>query len=154
MQHNPADSPKSLFSVLHHITVVVKDMEKAEAFYASVGIGPFITPSGHTIHTKTVRGKPIADKIIIRETQLGPIVLQLVQHIEGESIYKEFVEIKGQGVQHLGFLVEDIDQAEKDALAQGLKELARGRRKDGAGYCYFDTESLAGVILEIRDMSC
>ena len=154
MQHNQAGSSRSLFSVLHHITVVVKDMEKAEAFYASVGIGPFIIPSGHTIHTKTVRGKPIADKIIIREAQLGPVVLQLVQHIEGESIYKEFVEIKGQGVQHLGFLVEDIDQAEQDALAQGLKELARGRRKDGTGYCYFDTESLAGVILEIRDMSC
>ena len=154
MQHNLKGSPGSLFSALHHVTVVVKDMEKAEDFYASVGIGPFETPSGHTIHKKTVRGKPIADTIIIREAKLGPIVLQLVQHIEGESIYKEFVEMKGQGVQHLGFLVEDIDRAEKDALAQGLNELARGRRQDGTGYCYFDTESIAGVILEIRDMSC
>jgi len=154
MKPNPTDNTRSLFSVLHHITVVVKDMEKSEAFYTSVGIGPFRTPTGHTIHTKTLRDKPIADKIIIREAQLGPVVLQLIQHIEGESIYKEFVEIKGQGVQHLGFLVEDIDQAEKDALAQGLNKLARGRRKDGTGYCYFDTESPAGVILEIRDMSC
>jgi catechol 2,3-dioxygenase-like lactoylglutathione lyase family enzyme len=31
----------SLFSKLHHICIVVHDIDKAQAFYESIGIGPW-----------------------------------------------------------------------------------------------------------------
>ena len=37
------EKDKSLFSDLHHITVVVEDIDQAISFYESLGIGPFKT---------------------------------------------------------------------------------------------------------------
>lgn len=141
---------KSPFSELHHVTVVVEDMERAVKFYTSVGIGPFEPPEKHVFPKKTLRGKPITSKLLIREAQIGLAVLQLVQHIKGEDVYKEFVDKRGGGIQHLGFTVDDIDKEEAKAVKLGLKVTQRGRREDGTGYTYFDTESLGGVVIEIR----
>ncbi|MBW1612613.1 MAG: VOC family protein [Deltaproteobacteria bacterium] len=141
---------KSPFSELQHITVVVEDMERAVKFYSSVGIEPFVPPDKHVFPKKTLWGKPINFKLLIRETQIGSVVLQLVEHIEGEDVYKEFVDQRGEGVQHLGFKVDDIDKEEDKAVKMGLQVTQRGRREDGTGYTYFDTESLGGVVFEIR----
>jgi len=143
-------SEKSPFSQLHHVTVVVKDIERAVKFYSSVGIGPFVAPDSHVFPKKTLWGEPITFKLIIKEAQIGSAVLQLVQHVKGEGLYKEFADNRGEGVQHLGFTVDDIDMAEKKAVKLGLKVSQRGRREDGSGYTYFDTEEPGGVVLEIR----
>jgi len=143
-------SEKSPFSQLHHVTVVVKDIERVVKFYSSVGLGPFVSPEKHVFANKTLRGKPLTHKLLIREAQIGPAVLQLVQHVEGEDVYKEFIDKRGEGVQHLGFVVDNIDKAEEQAVEMGLKVTQRGRREDGSGFSYFDTEEHAGVILELR----
>lgn len=141
---------KSPFSELHHITVVVKDIERAVEFYSSLGLGPFVTPAQHEIANRTLRGKPITSKVITREALIGPVALQLVQYIEGEHLVKEFIDKKGEGVFHLGFVVDDIDKAEDKAVKLGLKVTQRARREDGSGNAFFDTEALGGVVLEIR----
>ena len=147
---------KSSFSKLAHIAVVVKDIERAVQFYSSVGIGPFVTPvkvlHDNSRYVKRIYRDSPADYIglIVREARIGPAVLQLVQHIEGEDIYKEFIDKRGEGVQHLGFVVDNIDKAEKQAVKMGLNVTQRGRRQDGSGFSYFDTEDHAGVILELR----
>ena len=140
---------KSPFSELHHVTVAVKDIEQAVKFYSSLGIGPFVAPSKHTF-AKTLRGKPITSKVITREAQIGPVILQLVQYIEGEHLLKEFIDKKGEGVFHLGFVVDNVDEGEAKAEKMGLKVTQRGRREDGSGFAFFDTEALGGVVLEIR----
>ena len=143
-------SEKSPFSELHHVTIAVKDIERAVGFYSSVGIEPFVPPEDHVFPEKTLRGKPLTNRLVVREAQIGPVVLQLVQHIEGEDVYKEFIDKRGEGVQHLGFVVDDIDEEEEKAVKLGLEVTQRGRREDGTGYTYFDTEALGGVVLEIR----
>lgn len=145
------------FSKLRHIAIVVMDIERAVQFYSSIGIGPFITPPKRVHHTKayvarTFRGKPMGVvDLIVRETKIGPIVLQLVQPVAGECIEKEFLDKRGEGVQHLGFLVDDIDKQEGKAVKLGLRITQRGRRGDGSGNTFFDTEALGGIVLEIRD---
>ncbi|MFW6105056.1 MAG: VOC family protein [Chloroflexota bacterium] len=139
------------FSQLEHITIAIKDMEEAVKFYSSLGIGPFTPPSGHSFASRTLRGKPLGStKIIVREAKIGSVVLQLVQHVEGEGILKEFIDKKGQGVQHLGFVVGDINREEGKLVKLGLKVTQRGRREDGSGYTFFDTEKQGGVVLEIK----
>ena len=150
-------SEKSPFSKLRHIAIVVKDIERAVKFYSSLGIGAFVTPPKH-VHgsdayvTRTLRGKPLNSiNLIVREARIGPVILQLVQHLEGECVEKEFIDKREEGVQHLGFVVDDIDKAEAKAVELGLKVTQRGRRADGTGNTFFDTEALGGVVLEIRD---
>ena len=141
------------FSRLHHVTVVVKDIEKSVQFYESLGLGPFTGPEAtHEVTEKTLRGKPLgANRVLVREASIGSVVLQLVQYIDGEHLVKEFVDRKEEGVFHLGFDVDDVNEAEEQIVKLGLKVTQRGRRKDGSGYAFFDTEEHAGVVLQIRE---
>ena len=76
--------------------------------------------------------------------------LQLVQPGEGKTIYKEFLEKRGEGVFHIGFEVDDIDTTDKQLAEDGLKILSSGRRDDGSGFSYYDTSGHAGVTLLVR----
>jgi methylmalonyl-CoA/ethylmalonyl-CoA epimerase len=138
------------FSRLAHISVVVKDMQESVDYYHSLGIGPFQEPENHVFPMKTFRGVPIDSELIIKETDLGPIKLQLVQHIRGNHIVREFIDRKGYGVYHLGFLVDDVEENENHMRDNDVTVIQKGRRGDGSGYSYFDTEEKAGVILEIK----
>ena len=90
-------------------------------------------------------------KYRVKEAQIGPVSLQLVQPPSDEkSMYGEFLEKRGEGVQHLGFVVDDIDKAEAKLKKLGLKVTETGRRADGSGFTYFDTDAIGGVTLEIR----
>ncbi|MFC1532459.1 VOC family protein [Thermodesulfobacteriota bacterium] len=144
---NSEDSP---FSRLAHISVVVKDINKVVKFYESIGIGPFVAPDNHQFSTKIYKGEPLKSELIIREARIGAIVLQLVQHIKGDCVVKDFLDRKGEGVYHLGFLVEDVNKEEEKIGRTGIKVLQKGRRNDESGYAYFDTEEHAGIILEIK----
>jgi hypothetical protein len=74
----------------------------------------------------------------------------LIQPGEGKSLYKDFLERKGEGVYHLGFVVEDVEESEAEVKGMGLRVLSRGRRGDGSGFSYLDTAEKAGVTLLIR----
>lgn len=139
------------FSQLDHVTVAVTDIERAVKFYSSVGLGPFVPPARHDFAYMTLRGEPLTSKVTTREAWIGPVFLQLVQQVEGESLVSEFIRRRGEGVFHLGFVVDNIDEAEDEVVKMGLQVTQRGRREDGSGYAFFDTEAFAGVTLEIKE---
>ena len=139
------------FSNLHHISIVVKNMDKAVEFYTSIGIGPFTDypPMREYVKLKVPDQEGFYD-LKIKFTQCGPIQLQLIQPGEGESLYKDFMKEKGEGVYHIGFVVDDIEGADAEVESLGLEALSTGRRKDGSGFSYLDTAQKAGVTLLIR----
>ena len=145
------ESSKPAFSQLHHIAVVVQDMNRAIEYFSSVGIGPFQAyPPIRDYVRVNVPDKEAFYSLSIRQAQIGPIALQLIQPGEGRTIYKDFLEKKGEGVFHLGFVVDDIEKEETKLKTQGLKVLSSGRRLDGSGFTYFDTAEKTGVVLLIR----
>jgi methylmalonyl-CoA/ethylmalonyl-CoA epimerase len=147
-----ADGTKrSPFSTLHHVTIVVRDIEKAVEFYESMGFGPFVDYPPLTDYVKlNVMDLTGFHDLRFKCAQVGPIQIQLCQPGEGKSPYKEFLEKKGEGVYHLGFVVDDVDGAEAELKALGLGVLSSGRRQDGSGFSYMDTAGEAGVVLLVR----
>jgi len=144
-------NPKSPFSSLHHIAIVVKNIEEAIQFYTSIGIGPFEDYPPLKEYIKLdVPDKVGFHNVKIKVVQIGPIQIQLIQPGEGKSLYKDFLEKKGEGVYHLGFVVDDVDDSEAELKKLGLKVLSGGRREDGSGFSYIDTAEKAGVTLLIR----
>lgn len=145
------NSDKSALSECHHVMIVVRDIEKAVEYYEKIGIGPFRAyPPLREYEKLNVKDKAAFYKLKIKVTNIGPIELQLCQPGPGESIYRDFLERKGEGVQHLGFVVKDIEKEETKLTEMGLKVLNSGRRADGGGFTYFDTDASAGVTLLIR----
>lgn len=139
------------FSKPHHICIVVKDIDKTKGYYESIGIGSWVDYPPLVEYTKL----NVMDEIGFFDTrfvytQIGDLQLQLAQPGEGKTIYKDFLEEKGEGVFHIGFEVGNVDAVEKQLTDDGLQTLASGRRDDGSGFSYLDTRHDAGVTLLVR----
>jgi methylmalonyl-CoA/ethylmalonyl-CoA epimerase len=141
---------KSTFARLIHIGVVVRDMKTAIERLTTLGIGLFkpriLPPDARELY----RGKPFipSRRVVIQIAQIGNVELELIQPIDGESPHQEFLEQRGEGVQHLGFMVDSLDEDVKRLTAAGSSILLTSQFKDGEGVAYLDLD-VAGLIVEL-----
>jgi hypothetical protein len=47
------------------------------------------------------------------------------------------------------FRVDDLDEAQAQLAKAGIGVLSEVRFKDGTGFCYMDTDSEAGIIIQL-----
>jgi catechol 2,3-dioxygenase-like lactoylglutathione lyase family enzyme len=138
----------------HHVAVVVKDMKKAMEFYKSLGIGPFpplIGPEGKvTLAEKKIKGKPSDYQIDLRQAEggVGGVSFEVIQPIAGETPVKEFLKKKGEGIQHIGFFVDDLDKETAKMAEKGFK-ITQSGESPKVKWAYFDTDKVGGVSIEL-----
>jgi catechol 2,3-dioxygenase-like lactoylglutathione lyase family enzyme len=140
------------FETVHHLCIVVRDIDKTVAFYESIGIGPWHDYPPLRDYTD-LEMPNVAGFLALRYkyVQLGQVQLQMVQPGEEDCPQKRFLDTHGEGVFHIGFAVDDANVGETEAKALGLKVLMRGRRPDASGFTYYDTaEGTGGVLLLTR----
>jgi methylmalonyl-CoA/ethylmalonyl-CoA epimerase len=138
------------FRELHHICIVVRDIEASVAYYESIGIGPWQDYPPLTEYTRLTVPNPDAFYALkYKLVNLGNVQLQLCQPPELDCPQRRFLDAHGEGVFHIGF-ESDVDDAAEAASGLGLKVLARGQRDNGSGFIYFDTADDAGVVLLAR----
>ncbi len=140
----------------HHVAVVVQDMDKAVEYYQSLGIGEFLPEfmlDSSTYTDYKVYGKKpnIIDKTRMRFVKIGPsFQLELVQPLEGEPIYKEFLKSKGEGFHHIAYTVDDLEGETAKLAKKGIPVITRVYRgSTGAGFAYFDIGKVGNVIIEL-----
>ncbi|MCS7221069.1 MAG: VOC family protein [Anaerolineae bacterium] len=137
------------------VGLVVPNLEAAvEAYWKRFGIGPwhFYTYGKPLVKRMTYRGQPADYKIRVALAWAGPMRIELIEVIEGDTIHAEFVREHGYGVHHLGVLVEDMGTALAQAKAAGLAMIQDGAGfgLDGDGhYAYLDTEAELGITIEL-----
>ena len=141
-----------LLTRMHHIGVMVRDIDEAVEYYRSIGIGPF-GPSNLVHVDREIRGKPAPDvQNVARVTTLGPIGFEVVQAVSGESIQQEFLDRRGEGINHTAFIVDDIHEA-IDVMAEGgFNLLSYANNVGGGGSAYFDTDRIGGVQIELEQL--
>jgi len=139
------------FAKVHHLCIVVRDIEKSVRFYESVGIGPWHDYPPLAEFTELDVPDPAGFRALVyRYAWIGDFQIQLVQPGSAATPQRRFLDERGEGVFHVGFEVPAADAADAQAAALGLDVLMRGRRPDGSGFTYFDTAARAGVVLETR----
>lgn len=140
-----------LFRGLHHVCVVVHDLQASVAYYESLGIGPwFDYPKGTPYVELDVPDAEASAAMKYRCFDFPNFQLQLCQPSTADSPQRRFLDTFGEGVYHLGFESDDLDADMERAGQLGLGVIASGIRADRSGFCYFDTREQAGVVLEIR----
>jgi catechol 2,3-dioxygenase-like lactoylglutathione lyase family enzyme len=138
------------FRRLHHICLVVRDIDKAQAYYEAAGIGPWREYPSLSEYTDLDHPNPDAFRqLTYRVADLDNVQLQLCEPPALDCAQRRFLDTHGEGVFHLGF-ESDVDTAVEQAGALGLDVLMRGQRDDGSGFVYFDTLDDAGVVLLAR----
>jgi methylmalonyl-CoA/ethylmalonyl-CoA epimerase len=143
-------TPSRPFRELHHICIVVRDIEASVAYYESIGIGPWQDYPPLTEYTRLTVPNPDAFYALkYKLADVGGVQLQLCQPPELDCPQRRFLDSRGEGVFHIGF-ESDLDEATEAAAGLGLNVLARGQRDNGSGFIYFDTADDAGVVLLAR----
>lgn len=142
--------PAPPFRTLHHICIVVRDIDRSAAYYESVGIGPWQDYPPLTEYTRLSAPSPDAFYALrYKVAKLDNVQLQLCQPPDLDCPQRRFLDTRGEGVFHIGFEA-DVDDAAAAGAALGLAPLMRGQRDDGSGFIYFDTQDQAGVVLLAR----
>lgn len=137
-----------VFEKLHHVCIVVHDIDKTQAHYESIGIGPWIAyPPLAEYEELSVPSPEGFMGMQYRICNLPNIQLQLCQPDHNPTPQRLHLDRKGEGVFHLGFEVPDADAAE---AASGLPVKMKARRANRTGFTYYDTAEGAGVVLLTR----
>ncbi|MDA8217914.1 MAG: VOC family protein [Dehalococcoidales bacterium] len=148
--------PKVRVAEINQICAVVRDARTAmRAYWETAGIGPWrlYTVSSEEFEQASYRGGAGRFKFLMALADLGNVQFELIQPLEGDSIYSDFLARHGEGIQHLATRVPDMGKAVEEASANGVAVVQaglhrRGRPK-GGGFAYLDTEEALHVTLEL-----
>ena len=155
MNQNQSKSLPFLENGIAQIALVVKDLDKTVKMYHAVfGIGPwhFYTYKRPFVKHMTYGGENADYSMRVALSYFGPMRIELIEQKEGDTVYKDFIETHGYGVQHLGLLVENMQEAIEQAEAAGytVTQDGSGFGLDGDGhYAYLNTEKDFGVTFEL-----
>lgn len=139
---------------ISQIGVVVRDLDKTMKLYTKLlGWGPWnvyehTSPSLHGTH---LRGKPALFSMLCAETMVGDTCYELIQPLEGDSIYKEWLEEHGEGLHHVAVMQtneKDSESFKKKMIESGADMLMGGRIGETIEFYYLDSEPNLKVILE------
>jgi len=139
------------FDKLSQVALVVKDVQtSARNYWDQLGVGPWkIWDLGPQCMTEmTLRGKPARYSFRVAVTYVGDVAFELVQPIEGESIFKEFFDEHGEGLHHLKYSPKNPEEVLNDFKMKGGLILQSARLPEGAFY-YLDTKSELGFTMEL-----
>ncbi|MDP6043475.1 MAG: VOC family protein [Dehalococcoidales bacterium] len=141
-----------LLTKFHHMGVLVKNLDEAVEYFQALGIGPF-GPS-NLVHTdRVVYGKSAPDvKNIVKATKIGPIGIELIQPVSGESPPKRILESRGEGIYHIAFVVDDIEEATSIMMEAGFKVIYSSKNEGGGGMAFFDTDRVGGIVIELEEL--
>lgn len=134
---------------VHQIGLVVRDLEKTAAFYYSTfGIGPFSIVPEVNFDGVILRGQPTDSKIKVAFADSGPLQIELIQPLEGENIYTEFLRSGNEGLHHLGFEVDNFEGLLAKFQRRGIEPLF-WKNFGFMAFAYLDTGKIGGVIVEL-----
>ena len=115
----------SAFGRLHHVCVVVHDIDRAQAYYESVGIGPWHDYPPLDQYTELDMPDPGGFRALkYRYALVGEQQIQLCQPGPEPTPQRRFLDERGEGVFHVGFEVPDANAAEAEVGA-GVRDLPR-----------------------------
>jgi methylmalonyl-CoA/ethylmalonyl-CoA epimerase len=135
---------------LDHLAIVVKDMDKALAFYSKAFGIKFEEVQQHDLPPDVIyKGKPSPYTMKVTFGQMGPVRLEMVQVVKGKCIYTDFLTKYGEGIHHLGFEVEDLEKEVANAKSQGLEMICYLTMVGIMAFAHFDATKTKGVRIEL-----
>lgn len=140
-----------LFTETLQVAIIVRDLDAAmRTYFDEYGIGPWSVyefDSGNVTDMRS-RGVPVAWSWRLAVTQVGQVQWELVEPLDDDSIYAQFLAERGPGLHHIGVAVAGYEDALAEAARRGQEVLLGGEYK-GIEFAYLTTDGDLGVITEI-----
>ena len=124
---------------LEHIGIAVKNMEEANKLFAKL-LG--------TEHYKTEEVG--AEGVRTSFFKIGEVKIELLEATNEDSPISKFIEKRGEGIHHLAFEVNDIQQEIEACKAKDFTVLGSPRPgADNKIICFLHPKSTNGVLIEL-----
>ena len=126
---------------------VYKDIEKqAKIMENMFGVSKFVVfdPVDVKVNYRGV------DKTIKMKAGFGTLYdtqIELLQPVEEESIYNEFLNLGREGFHHILYIVDNLQAVINKYKEVGIEVIQSGKVMTSS-YAYMDTEELLGLIVE------
>jgi catechol 2,3-dioxygenase-like lactoylglutathione lyase family enzyme len=152
---NQPPPPKEYFRICVQVGAVVRDLDQTIRVLTDVfGFGPFRVidwpPAGRTDIEEYYYGKPVNTTARKAFTDLGAVELELIQPIEGESIWADFLKKHGPGLHHIRFNVPELEPVVEYLGESNIKASQVGSGiRPGTVWANFDTEDIVGFTIEV-----
>jgi hypothetical protein len=94
---------------------------------------------------------PVEYRMIGAETSVDGLGFELIQPVSGPSIYQEFLDSHGEGVQHIACMKHSYDDSSlvrEHWHANGAEVLMSGRIGESIEFYYLDTAPMLKFVLE------
>jgi methylmalonyl-CoA/ethylmalonyl-CoA epimerase len=128
---------------LHHIGIVVKDLDAVVKFYQD------------TLGLPLTRIEEVSEQgVKIAFLPIGDTEIELVQPTDPTSGVAGFLEKRGEGVHHICFEVGDIEAALADLAAQGVRLIDEKPKvgSQGQKMAFIHPKSAHGVLVELYQL--
>lgn len=140
-------------SNIAQIGIVVYNIEEAAENWAALLDVPvpdiyvsLPSEEGETLYM----GEPTPARARIAFFKLGKIYLELIEPIDGPSIWSESLVTRGQSLHHIIIKVKSLEKRLKHYKKEGWPVIQSGRHQSGK-YAYLDGTAHFGTILELLE---
>ncbi len=126
-------------SHIEHIGIAVKSIDEAKKYYEEV------------LGLECYAVEEVADqKVKTAFFMVGQTKIELLEATDPESPVAKFIEKRGQGIHHMAFVVENTDEALKQAEEKGVQLIDKKARKgaEGLKIGFLHPKSTIGVLTE------
>ena len=125
---------------LEHIGIAVSSLDEAIPYWENV------------LGLKCYNIEEVADqKVKTSFFKVGDIKIELLESTSEEGTIAKFIEKKGQGVHHLAFAVDNVEEALGDVESKGIKLIDKAPRlgAEGLSIAFLHPKSTFGVLTEL-----
>jgi len=125
---------------IEHIGIAVNDIAEAEKRFAQL------------LGTESYKREEVASEGVITSFfQVGESKIELLSATREDSPIQKFIDKKGEGIHHIAFEVENIEEKMEELKEQGFR-LINEQPKDGADnkrIAFIHPKSTGGILVEI-----
>jgi methylmalonyl-CoA/ethylmalonyl-CoA epimerase len=149
-QHVPANMT---FSKPWDMAVLVRDINTTAKRLEALGIGQFIQvqpPRG--AEGLFYRGKPLESNYRALIMRIGNMQLEIIQPDDKPNPWAEFLSTKGEGIHHIGFQLDDVEQEVNRLTGLGVEVPFFGKINGKVGAAYVDLK-IADLFFELTSFS-
>jgi hypothetical protein len=123
---------------VNQVGFVVKDLDQAMARYKPL-FGEFTVMDASDMEWE-YRGKPEMSSLRIAFANSGEVEIELIEWISGGTPHKEFLDAGREGMHHLRFVVDNVEEKVKEAEAVGYREIWYKRFGEGLAASYLERD--------------
>ncbi|WP_395001210.1 VOC family protein [Sphingomonas sp.] len=146
-----------IFGPARQVAMVVRDIDCAMAIMIEkMGVGPFFVMRDLQPEDYRYRGNTAPSPVLsLAFAFTGQINIELIQqHNDAPSAYRDFLELRGEGAQHLSSWTaeaHEYDAIRENSLASG-RIIAHEGRIGQSRFAYFDTtDPIFGMCFEVAE---